>query len=174
MRGNGHAGERQHGGPKIDQADKPFAGRTGALLPGHPHDEWNEYTGIVEPALGPGQTVAVIAPEKNHGIVGKTILFQLAQNFPGLLVKAGNVVIMLGQLPPHFRSIRIVGGQFEHIRVCGRFLVRRYPALTLVRDPEIEHGKERLTFLPKRAAPVRPRFVLVPYCDGGADLVVGF
>ena len=161
-------------GPKIDQADKPFAGRTGPLLPGRPHDERDAYAGVVEPALGAGQAVAVIAPEKDDGIVGKAILFQLAQNFAGLLVETGNVVIMLGQLAPHFRGVRIVRGQFERIRVCGRFLVRSNPASALVGDPEIENGKERLAFLAKRTAPVRAALVLVPDRDGGTDLVIGF
>ena len=131
------------------------------------------YAGIVEPAFGAGQAVAVIAPEKDDGVVGQAVLFQLAQNFSGLRVEAGNVVVVFGQLAADVRRIRVVGGQCERSGVCRRLLAWLDPALTLMGDPEIEYGKERLALLPKRAAPVRAPLVLVPDGDGVADLVVG-
>ena len=99
VRRNGHAGQRQHGGAKVHQADEVVDDGARRDCAGPAHDERHLEAGVVDEPLAPRQSAAVIAPEEDDGAVRQPVVFELLEDGLHLAVHRGDEIVVPAPSP---------------------------------------------------------------------------
>jgi hypothetical protein len=158
------AGEAQHRGREVDkahQAVRPRARLAGSEVAEprrEAHQERHAQARVVEPALRARHPGAVVGIEEHDGAVRQAVLLELAEDLSRLLVHPRDAIVVAGPVAAHLRGVRVVrrdrrlrgvvqlrGGEaLDALEV----LLLAQADLALVRDGEVEDGKERLRGIP--------------------------
>ena len=87
VRRYGNSGERQHGRCEIDAADQLVVRFSGMFAVRKPHDERNVRASFEQLAFHPGKAAAVIAVEKDVGVVVQAIVLEHGEQLANLVVQ---------------------------------------------------------------------------------------
>ena len=137
--------------------------------------------GIVDPAFRARQAAPVVPVEKDDGVIGQPVFFELGEKLSHLVVHGSNQVVIVGPIAADDRVVGIVGrklglGRVVTVLRCqGRRQARetlRFRAdATLMGDGKVDNGKEGLTL--RAASPVGFAAAFIPGGEGRVEVVVG-
>ena len=175
--GNAQAGQAEHGGGQIHEADQPVADTSGLVslrsqmgpALGEVHEHGHVQPRVVGPALGARHARAVVTEVEDDRVVGQAIGFELGQDASHLGVHLADLVVVLGPVLSHLGRVRVIGRKRHLLRVVNGFVRARADA-ALVADREVEHGEEGLPFRPLAPMSLTPGEV--PDLAGLVEVVV--
>ena len=81
------------------------------------HNQRNPNAGIIGPPFAAWEPLTVVAPEKDDGILGEAIFFQLSQEFTDACIGGGEVIVVACQRLARFLRIRQIGRQLHIVRI---------------------------------------------------------
>ena len=84
---------------------------------GPTHNQRNPNPSIVGPPFAAWEPLTVVAPEKDDGILGEAIFFQLSQEFTDACISGGEVIVVTRQCLARFLRIRQIGRQLHIVRI---------------------------------------------------------
>ena len=139
----------------VDSAGLALAGSTKLL--GDANDEGNAGTGIIEPALGPGQADPVVRPVNDDGVLIFSGLLECGDVVADPRIHGGDELVVSLPVLPNTRRVGVVGREgfqfggilaFAGRKSFGHGLVFCIAGdAALVAAGEVEDGKEGLVFV---------------------------
>ncbi|OPZ06997.1 MAG: hypothetical protein BWZ10_02917 [candidate division BRC1 bacterium ADurb.BinA364] len=133
-------------------------------------NERHARAGVVEPAFGAWQTDAMIRPEHNDGVLGRSVFVQLIQNPADPVIQRRDQFVVIRPIAPRRRGVRIIGRQIQAVGILALLRLERLgqarEALLVcvdgafVRSRNIEYREKGLAL--RSVFPVRARTGFVP------------